>query len=71
MKSPPPGTAEKIAKMTMASIYPMLIAKVEKKGRTREELNEVIVEAFSGHPTASIHSATLQMVNSVWSHNSE
>jgi|SRR5579871_789765 len=33
---------ERIAKMTFASVYPMYIAKVEKKGRTKEELNEVI-----------------------------
>ena len=33
---------EKIAKLTFASVYPMYIAKVEKKGRTKEELNEVI-----------------------------
>ena len=42
MKKPPPGTAERIAKMTFASIYPHYIAKVEKKGRTKEELHEVI-----------------------------
>ncbi|MBC9794883.1 DUF2200 domain-containing protein [Sinomicrobium weinanense] len=33
---------QRIAKMTFASIYPMYIAKVEKKGRTKEELNQVI-----------------------------
>ncbi|MBS1918591.1 MAG: DUF2200 domain-containing protein [Bacteroidetes bacterium] len=33
---------EKIAKLTFASVYPIYIAKVEKKGRTKEELNEVI-----------------------------
>jgi len=42
MKQPPPGTEERIAKMTLASIYPLLLAKVEKKGRTKKELNEVI-----------------------------
>ncbi len=42
MKKPPPGTAERIAKMTFASIYPMYLAKVEKKGRTKDELHEVI-----------------------------
>lgn len=42
MKKPPPGTAERIAKMTFASIYPLYVDKVEKKGRTKEELNEVI-----------------------------
>ena len=33
---------ERIAKMTFASVYPLYIAKVEKKGRTKEELNQVI-----------------------------
>ena len=33
---------ERIAKMTFASVYPMYVAKVEKKGRTKEELHEVI-----------------------------
>lgn len=42
MKEPPAGTAERIAKMTFASIYPHYVAKVEKKGRTKKELHEVI-----------------------------
>jgi len=33
---------ERIAKMTFASVYPMYIAKVEKKGRTKAELDQVI-----------------------------
>jgi hypothetical protein len=33
---------ERIAKMTFASVYPMYLAKVEKKGRTKEELLQVI-----------------------------
>lgn len=32
----------KIASMTFASVYPHYIAKVEKKGRTKEELHQVI-----------------------------
>ena len=42
MKKPPPGTEERIKKMTFASIYPLYVAKVEKKGRTKKELHEVI-----------------------------
>lgn len=42
MKKPPPGTAERIAKMTFASVHPHYVTKVEKKGRTKEELHEVI-----------------------------
>lgn len=33
---------ERIAKMIFASVYPMYVAKVEKKGRTKEELHQVI-----------------------------
>lgn len=33
---------ERIAKMTFASVYPHYVAKVERKGRTTEELHQVI-----------------------------
>ena len=33
---------ERFAKMTFASVYPLYLAKVEKKGRTKEELHQVI-----------------------------
>jgi hypothetical protein len=33
---------DRIAKMTFATVYPMYIAKLERKGRTKEELHEVI-----------------------------
>jgi hypothetical protein len=33
---------ERIAKMTFTSVYPHYLAKVEKKGRTKEELHQVI-----------------------------
>jgi len=33
---------ERIAKMTFASVYPHYLTKVEKKGRTKEELQSVI-----------------------------
>ncbi len=33
---------ERMAQMTFASAYPHYVAKVEKKGRTMEELHEVI-----------------------------
>lgn len=37
-----PKHNEQIAKMTFASVYPHYITKVEKKGRTLDELHEVI-----------------------------
>jgi hypothetical protein len=33
---------QRMANMTFASVYPLYLIKVEKKGRTKEELNEVI-----------------------------
>lgn len=33
---------ERIAKLTFASVYPHYVSKVEKKGRTRKELHQVI-----------------------------
>jgi hypothetical protein len=38
----PDAHHQRIAKMTFASVYPMYLAKVEKKGRTKEELHQVI-----------------------------
>ncbi len=37
-----PDHNERIAKMTFASVYPHYITKVVKKGRTKEELHQVI-----------------------------
>ena len=37
-----PQHDERIAKMTFASVYPHYVAKVEKKGRTVDELHHVI-----------------------------
>jgi hypothetical protein len=33
---------ERIAKMTFATVYPLYVQKVEKKGRTKKELHQVI-----------------------------
>jgi len=33
---------ERIAKMTFSSVYPHYVTKVERKGRTKEELHQVI-----------------------------
>ena len=55
MKQPPPGSIERVAKMTFASIYPMYIQKVEKKGRTLDELHEVI-EWLTGYDAKQLKS---------------
>jgi hypothetical protein len=40
--------------MTFASVYPLYLKKVEKKGRTKKELNEVI-EWLTGFDEKKIH----------------
>lgn len=39
---PTPEHNQRMAKMTFASVYPHYITKVESKGRTKEELHQVI-----------------------------
>jgi hypothetical protein len=45
---------ERIAKMTFASVYPHYLAKVEKKGRTKEELHQVI-EWLTGYKEKTLN----------------
>lgn len=42
MPTTTPEHDQRIASMTFSSVYPHYVTKVEKKGRTREELHEVI-----------------------------
>ena len=42
-----PEHNERMAKLTFASVYPHYLAKVEKKGRTKEELHQVM-EGLTG-----------------------
>jgi hypothetical protein len=44
---------ERMAKMTFASVYPHYLAKVEKKGRTKAELHQVI-EWLTGYNEQAI-----------------
>lgn len=45
---------ERFAKMTFASVYPLYLAKVEKKGRTKEELHQVI-KWLTGYDDKNLH----------------
>ena len=45
---------QRFAKMTFASVYPLYLAKVEKKGRTKEELHQVI-EWLTGFDNKELH----------------
>lgn len=44
---------ERIAKMTFTSVYPLYLAKVEKKGKTKKELHQVI-EWLTGYDNKSL-----------------
>lgn len=46
-----PEHNERIANMTFSSVYPHYITKVEKKGRTKEELLQVIEWLTGFNPT--------------------
>ncbi len=52
MKTTPEHDA-RIAKMTFASVYPHYITKIESKGRTKEELQQVI-EWLTGFDTKQL-----------------
>jgi hypothetical protein len=51
MPTTTPEHDERIAKMTFSSVYPHYVSKVEKKGRTRKELHQVIhwLTGFDDH----------------------
>ncbi len=50
---PPKSTDERIAEMVFASFYPHYVTKVEKKGRTEEDLLKVI-SWLTGYTKAQI-----------------
>lgn len=37
-----PEHKERMAKMNFATVYPLYLTKIEKKGRTKEELHQII-----------------------------
>ena len=53
---------ERFAKMTFASVYPHYLTKVEKKGRTEEELLQVI-EWLTGYDEVQINRLIEDKVN--------
>ena len=64
-----PSHDERIAKMTFAAVYPHYVAKVEKKGRTRDELHRVI-EWLTGFDEAKLQRwyAGLSRKSAAWPH---
>ena len=53
---------QRFAKMTFASVYPLYLAKVEKKGRTKEELHQVI-EWLTGFDNRKLQNLITSGVN--------
>lgn len=53
---------EKIATMSFASVYPHYVTKVEKKGRTKAELHEVI-QWLTGYSEKDIDKAIQQKLS--------
>jgi hypothetical protein len=51
---------QRIAKMSFATVYPLYLAKVEKKGRTKEELHTVI-EWLTGFNTRKLQELIKEM----------
>ncbi|MGA0556625.1 DUF2200 domain-containing protein [Larkinella sp. VNQ87] len=52
---------ERVAKLTVASVYPHYVTKVEKKGRTKEELHQVI-EWLTGYDEAKLNELLAEKV---------
>src|SRR4051812_15014875 len=53
---------QRMVKMTFASVYPLYLAKVEKKGRTKEELDQVI-EWLTGFDSKKIQELIKENIN--------
>jgi len=53
---------ERIAKMTFALVYPLYVTKIERKGRSKAELNQVI-EWLTGFDESMIDELVLTKVN--------
>ena len=52
---------ERIAKMTFSSVYPHYLTKVEKKGRTKEELHQLI-EWLTGFDEKKLNELTEEKI---------
>ncbi|MFY0602915.1 MAG: DUF2200 domain-containing protein [Flavobacteriaceae bacterium] len=53
---------ERVANMSFASVYPHYVTKVEKKGRTKEELHQVI-EWLTGYDENKLNQIIADKVN--------
>lgn len=57
----PPKKNEKVANMVFASIYTLYLNRLEKNGRTKEELDQVI-EWFTGYDQTALNARIAKKV---------
>ena len=57
-----PEHIERMAKMNFATVYPLYLHKIEKKGRTKEELHQVI-SWLTGFEDKKINSLLIEKVS--------
>ena len=50
------GNLERVYRMSVATVYPLYVAKAERKGRTREEVDEII-RWLTGYSDAQMQEA--------------
>jgi hypothetical protein len=62
MKPPSEATLKRVYAMVFAKVYPMYIAKAEKKGRTKEEVDEVI-RWLTGYTQSKLNAQIKKGVN--------
>lgn len=62
MKPPSEATLKRVYAMTFAKVYPLYIAKAEKKGRTKEEVDEVI-RWLTGYTPSALKAQIKKEVN--------
>lgn len=62
MPTTTPEHDQRVAKMTFASIYPHYVNRIEKNGRTKEELHQVI-EWLTGFDEAKLNEFIDEKIN--------
>ncbi len=55
-------TQHRIYRMSFASVYPLYIAKAERKGRTKDEVDEIL-RWLTGHSQASLEAEIAARTN--------
>ena len=62
MKPTSEATLKRVYAMIFANVYPLYVAKAEKKGRTKDEVNKII-QWLTGYTKAGLESQIKKQVN--------